>query len=243
MLEFGACPRCKLDISAERKKLSPIICNNCGYTGSGKRQAVKQEVEKNTIILFSTFCAIALGSFFQLANWDSHSLEVIPLKLKATFGMSSNADNERMGEMCLELKKYDCVEASYKKVAAVDQTKLPRLGQFEMKRAEYNEAAQTFYGFFQKGGADLEASYSYARALAQLGQIDDATKYFEQVLAARPDVLQVTVVQNYVRVLMEHKRFDQAKKLILNIRGKGPESAAFMEAEFKKIQDVTTASR
>ena len=113
-----------------------------------------------------------------------------------------------------------------------------------MKRAKYNEAAQSFYKFFQKGGNDLEASYSYAKALAQLGQVDEATKYFEQVLAARPDVLQVTVVQNYVKLLVEHKRYDQGLKLIKDIRSKGPEYTSFMDAEFKTIQqNLTTASR
>ena len=73
--------------------------------------------------------------------------------------------------------------------------------------------------------------------MAQLGQVDDATKYFEQVLNARPDVLQVTVVQNYVKVLMDHQRYDQARKLIKDIRGKGPDSALFMDAEYKKAAE------
>ena len=243
MLQFGACPRCKLDISDERKKLKPVICNHCGFSHSGKEEMVKDLAEKQTIIIYSTFVAIALGSFMQLVNWDTHSLEVIPLKVKETIGMSSPSDSERMSEICMDLKKWDCVEINYGKVAASDVAKLPRLGNFQMKRARYNEAAQSYYGFFTKGGTDLEASYNYAKALAQLGRVDDATKYFEQVLAARPDVLQVTVVQNYVKLLMDHQRFDQAKKLIQEIRGKGPDSAMFMETEYKKIKGMTTASR
>ncbi|MGZ3721975.1 MAG: tetratricopeptide repeat protein [Bdellovibrionales bacterium] len=244
MLEFGACPRCKMDISAERKSQSLVICNNCGYTASPNRQAVNNAVEKRTIILYSTFLAVFLGSFIQLTNWDNYSLDIIPLKIKETIGMSNQQDNEKTAQICMDLKKWDCVETNYSKVGNEDATKLPRLGQFQMKRAKYNEAAHTFYGFFQKGGTDLEASYSYAKALAQLGQVDEATKYFEQVLGARPDVLQVTVVQNYVKVLMEHKRYDQALKLIKNIRSKGPETGSFMEVDYKKIQDtMATASR
>lgn len=244
MLEFGACPRCKQDIAAERKNVMPIICDHCGYTASSNQYAANQAVEKRTTILYSAFLALFLGSYMQLMNWDSYSLEIIPLKVKETLGMNSTSDADRTAEICMNLKKWDCVESSYSKVGNDDATKLPRLGQFQMKRAKYNEAAATFYKFFQKGGNDLEASYSYAKALAQLGQVDEATKYFEQVLAARPDVLQVTVVQNYVKLLMEHNRGDQALKLIKDIRSKGPESASFMEAEFKKLQDsVSTASR
>ena len=243
MLEFGACPRCKLDISPERKRITPIVCDHCGYCPSGNDRAVKAAAEKQTIILFGLVAAFALGSYMQLVNWDNHSLEIIPLKVKETLGMSSKEDVDQTAQICMDLKKWDCVETNYIKSGSEDQTKLPRLGNFQMRRAKYNEAAQTYYGFFQKGGNDLEASYSYAKALAQLGQVDEATKYFEQVLNARPDVLQVTVVQNYVKLLMDHQRYDQARKLIQNIRGKGPETAAFMDAEFKKIQSMTTASR
>ena len=39
------------------------------------------------------------------------------------------------------------------------------------------------------------SSDAYAKALAQLGKVDDAVKYFDQVLAARPDVLVVARLQ------------------------------------------------
>lgn len=244
MLEFGACPRCKQDISADRKNKSVIICNHCGYTASPNAAIVHREMQKRTIMIYGIFSAVFLGSYIQLANWDNYALEIIPLKIKSVIGMTNGKDADRTGEICMELKKWDCVETAYIKAAAEDQTKLPRLGNFQMKRSEWNQAAQTYYSFFQKGGQDLEASYSYAKALAQLGQVDEATKYFDQVLAARPDVLQVTVVQNYVKLLMDHQRGDQALKLIKSIRSKGPETGSFMEAEYKKLSgNVNTASR
>lgn len=243
MKAFEACPRCKLDISEERKKISPLICNHCGYSLSAEEEKHTAQGEKHTIVVFSSMLGLILFSFIQLMNWDSYSLEIIPLKIKDTLGMSSPANMDRTAEICMELKKWDCVETNYSHAGQADKTKLPRLGAFQMKRAKYNEAAQTYYGFFQSGGADLEASYNYAKALAQLGQVDEAIKYFDQVLAARPDTLQVTVVQNYVKLLMDNQRYDQAKKLIQDIRGHGPESGSFMESEFKKIQDMTTASR
>ena len=242
-MAFGACPQCKLDIAPERKTQRPVVCNHCGCTVSNSETLLDAEGEKKTIIAFGAILIFILASFIQLMNWDNYSLEIIPLKLKETLGMRSPADLERTAEICFELKKWDCVESNYSARAQTDSTQLPRLGAFQMKRAKYNEAAQTFYSFFQKGGSSLEASYNYAKSLAQLGQVDEAIKYFDQVLAAKPDVLQVTVVQNYVKLLMEHRRFEQAKKLITDIRKTSPESASFMDTEFKKIQDVTTASR
>jgi tetratricopeptide (TPR) repeat protein len=243
MLEFGACPRCKLDVSAERKKSLPVICDHCGFTLTNNENQVKKVADRQTMILFGSFSLFVLISFFQLTNWDNYSLEIIPLKIKATLGMTSPGDADRTAQICMDLKKWDCVESNYSRFTEASPERLTRLGQFQMKRAEYNEAAQTFYTFFKKGGNNLEASYSYAKALAQLGQIDDATKYFDQVLAARPDVLQVTVVTNYVKLLMDHQRYDQARKLIQDVRSKGPQTASFMETELQKIKSVTTASR
>jgi tetratricopeptide (TPR) repeat protein len=244
MLEFGACPRCKQDVSPDRRNQSPVICNNCGYIPSTLPVSVKAETEKRVIAIFAPICALVLFSYIQLMTWDSHSIEILPLAAKQTLGISSVADNDRYAEICMDLKKWDCVEINYAKVAAADPTKLPRLGNFQMKRAKYNEAAQSYFAFFKSGGNDLEASYNYAKALAQLGQVDEATKYFEQVLAARPDVLQVTVVQNYVKLLLDHQRYEEARKLIADIRSRGPETGSFMEAEYQKIKNTkNTASR
>jgi tetratricopeptide (TPR) repeat protein len=105
-----------------------------------------------------------------------------------------------------------------------------------MSRGHYQEAVNTYRTFFSKGGVDLEASYNFARALGQVGMVDEASKYFDYVLGAKPDVVQVTVVQNYVKLLMEANRLDQAQKLIEGVRKQSETSAYFMEDEFKKIQ-------
>lgn len=243
MLEFGACPLCKLDISEERKKQTPVICNHCGFSGSGKSEKIEHQGEMKTIKVFIGIAVLFVASYIQISNWDRHSLEIIPLKVKEVVGGKSVQDSERLAEICMDLKKWDCVEAEYGIVAKSEPDQVLRLANFQMKRAKYQEAAQTFYSFFQSGGEDLEASYSYAKALAQLGEVDEAIKYFDQVLAARPDVRQVTVVQNYVKLLMDHQRYDQAQSLIVGIRKQDPTADMFMEFEFKQIKEMTTASR
>jgi tetratricopeptide (TPR) repeat protein len=229
-----------MDISPERKKVMPIICNHCGFT-SGNDKKVQAEIEKKNIIAFVAVSIFVIAAHIQLANWDKHFLNIIPLVAKDTLGMSTPTDFEAKAEMCMDLKKWDCVETEYLKAAQVDATKYQRAGDFEMKRAKYNAAAQSYYKFFQAGQQNLDASYSYAKALAQLGQVDDAVKYFDEVLAARPDTLQVTVVQNYVKLLMDHQRYDQAKVLISKIRkDSGPAGEQFMDEEFTKIKQLAS---
>ncbi len=243
MLEFGACPMCKLDVSEERKKSVPFICNHCGFT-SMNDEKVQNEVEKRSIALFVGLSVFVVAAHIQLANWDKHSLAIIPIAVKETIGAVTTQDYEDKAHICMDLKKWDCVEAAYIQVAKAQPNEWQRAGDFQMKRAKYAQAAKSYYEFFQKGAENLEVSYNYAKALAHLGQVDEAVQYFDQVLAARPDVLQVTVVQNYVKLLMDHQRYDQAKVLIDKVRGKsGPAGEQFMEEEFTKIKTLTTASR
>lgn len=244
MLEFGACPRCKLDVSPERKKIHPVVCDHCGFTLSTNEELVDQQLQKRTMIVMGTLATIWVAGYIQLANWDRHALSIIPIALKGMVGSHGVADAEAKAEICMDLKKWDCVETEYLTIAQSNPPQYIRAGGFQMKRAKYNEAAQSYYKFFQSGGQDLEASYNYAKALAELGQVDEAVKYFDQVLAAKPDTLQVTVVTNYVKLLMKHQRYDQAKVLIQKVRTEaGPTAESFMTAEFNEIQQMTTAAR
>jgi tetratricopeptide (TPR) repeat protein len=186
---------------------------------------------------------LIVGAFVQLATWDVHSWDVIPLQVKELIGASSNDDLEKMASICMERKRYDCVEKEYSRLSERDPKLLLRLGKFQMSRARYNDAVNTYRTFFSKGGIDLEASYMFARSLGQVGMVDEAAKYYDYVLGAKPDVLQVTVVQNYVKLLMEANRLDQAKKLIENVRSKSETSAYFMDNEFKKIQELTSGAK
>lgn len=235
-LEFGSCPRCQFDISPERRQESVIVCDHCGFVISPSEEFHREKGEKKFITLAFGIAFVLIAGFLQLTSWDTYSIEVIPLQVKGLIGASTNQDLERLAEICLDRKKLDCVESTYARLSERDQSQLIRLGKFEMSRGHYQEAVNTYRGFFSKGGVDLEASYNFARALGQVGMVDEASKYFDYVLGAKPDVVQVTVVQNYVKLLMEANRLDQAQKLIEGVRKKSETSAYFMEDEFKKIQ-------
>lgn len=244
MMEFGACPQCKQDIAPERKQLKPVVCNHCGFTVSGNEVKVHNELDKKSIQIMVGISVFLSACYIQMSNWDSAWLEIVPLSVKETIGMSSPGDIEEKAAICMQLKKWDCVETQYIKASQIEPAQWERAGNFQMQRAKYNEAAQSYYKFFQAGGVNLESQYNYAKALAQLGQVDEAVKYFDQVLAAKPDVLQITVVQNYVKLLMDHQRYDQAKVLINKVRKDGgPSAGSFMESEFQQIGELTTASR
>jgi tetratricopeptide (TPR) repeat protein len=235
MMQFGICPRCQFEISEERKKSNPVVCDSCGLVLSNTDADLREAIDSR-FIKFACGIAIALvAGFMQVVSWDNHAIEVIPLQIKSLVGASSNDDLEKMAAICMDRKKYDCVEQQYTRLAEGNPANTLRLGKFQMSRARYQEAVNTYRNFFAKGGVDLEGSYNFARALGQVGQIDEAAKYYTYVIDAKPDVLQVTVVQNYVRLLMVANRLDQAKQLIEGVRKKNDASAYFMEDEYQKI--------
>lgn len=243
MSKFGACPRCHQTISNERKSLNPIVCDHCGDTTPNTSDVVQERIETNVIVTMVGLGALIIAGYIQLMNWDRYSLSIIPLSLKEIAGSTSPSDWEAKAAMCLELKKYDCVETQYAKAAQFAPIEYARLGKFQMQRENFAAAAKSFNSYFNNGGDDLEVAYQHAKALGQTEQVDEAVKYFEKVLGARPDILQVTVVNNYVKLLMNHQRYAEAKTLIENVRKQGDSAGSFMEAEMQQIQAITTASR
>ncbi len=243
------CTLCQLDIAPERVQESPVICNHCGHSATPNEKSVVNKMERRCTQWMVALSVLFVASYIQLMNWDTHSLSVIQLSVKDAMGASTITDTEQMAAICFDLKKWDCVESEYRKIAQQKPEQWFELGRFQVKRAKTQAAAESFYAYFNGFNnqdpdqeRQLEASYLYAKALAELGQVDEAVTYFEQVLASRPEVLQVTVVQNYVRMLMSHKRYEQAEKLIKDVRGQGPTAESFMEPEFQEIREMTSAS-
>lgn len=242
-MEFGACPRCKLEVSIDRKSLNPVVCNHCGMTISNNEEKLERSIESSTLKFMVLFTAFVLIGGFLLTNWDTHSLEIIPLKAKELLGITSPSDQEELASICLDLKKYDCVEEQYKKAAQLDPQKYVRLGRFQLQRSEPQAASGSFSVYFQNGGTDIDAAYEYAKLLGEAGQIDEAAKYFEQILSSKKDVLQVSVIYAYVKALVKSGKYAEAKALIEDVRKQAPTGEQFMADEMTQIESLTTASR
>ena len=65
-----------------------------------------------------------------------------------------------------------------------------------MSRARYQDAAATFHKFFSAGGKDLDASFQYARALKQMGRLDEAGQYLRYVSRAGTDAVMRAAAQS-----------------------------------------------
>lgn len=234
------CPRCQQDFPEARRNSVVVVCSSCGWTPADSNKNVDQGLHKRFGIVAVTLAVIFTLSFIQTVEWDNHGTEIIGLKIKQTIGSASAADLARIGEICIERSKLSCTEQAYKEMAQQNPEEYARLGKFQYQRKLYKDSTWAYTKYFEKGGQDMDARYYFARSLAESGQVDQAVAQFDQVLTSKPDVLQVTVIQHYVRMLMDNQRHVQAKALIDTVREKSATNAYFMNDEFKKIEQTSS---
>ncbi len=207
------------------------------------RQSVDQDLENKSKAIMLVLATMVVITGIQIITWDKYALDIIPIMLKEVVSASSPQDWEDKAKMCTDLKKWDCVEAEYTKAAQNDRHQYVRLGQFQMRRNKFDKAAHSFSIYFKDGGEDVEVAATYAKALAETNQFDEASKYFNIALEARPEMLQVPVVINFVRLLMKNEKYQHAQRLIDDVRKQNRTGSQFMDSEYNQIKKLKTASR
>ncbi len=243
MFQFGSCPRCQSELSDERLSFQPIVCGHCGYTPNMVQKTDETKFEKR-FLKVGIGIALALGvGFVQAASWDKHAVSIIPLKIKQFTAMASQADLSKIAEICIERLKHDCVESALaSKAFNGDNESFADLGKYQARRMKKSNAVQSFTKYFQNGGQDLEATYQFAKVLGETGQADQSAATYKKVLEAKPETLQITVVQNYVKMLVAHGRSAEAIVVIDEIRKSSTSANMFMETEYKTLK-LSQASR
>ena len=194
------CPRCGSKID----KVGQTFFCKCGWTYSKKKESSQNTVIVGMILAF-TLTAGALFHFFQ---WGSHAVGIL---------FASPADKI---EICMDLKKYDCVEHNYlvRYEKTGDLSFLEELGEIQFKREKFSSAKQTYSRYFSSNkGTSYKAAYYYAHSLAKTGDIESAIKYFDIILRNKPHVLMVTIMESYLEVLVSHNRIRKAKELLAKI--------------------------
>lgn len=245
MTNHGYCPQCKLEV-ADLRSLPFLVCPHCGFTQNKNAQTSQNEISKRFIKLSIGISAAMVIAFMHAVKWDTFFFEVLPLKAKQIVGMASAEDYGRLAEMCKVRKDSECVEDMLISKVQADTKNievLAELGQVQFQRNKFKDTAQTLKRYFDNGGLSMDASYTYARTLGQIGMVAESSVFYQRILDSKPETLQISVTQNYVRMLMDNGRADQAKKVIESIRIKGSNAAMFMESEFQQITKNTFAKK
>lgn len=227
------CPRCHSQISEERARQTPPVCDHCGFVITGNETKAKAEVSKN--YMYGMFGVAGLIVFLHLffSAWGGYTLEVRWLQV---FGGNTPATHQRLAQICLETYQYDCTEEHYLAMANTDSKQFMVLGKFQMSRQNYKGAAESFKSFLaQNEDPNKDATFLYARSLSEIGQVDEASRFFDEIINAKTDVLQLTVIQKYVELLVKNQRWAQAQKVIDSIRKRGESVQDFMQQQYTEI--------
>jgi tetratricopeptide (TPR) repeat protein len=230
---YKICPRCLQNLAEERARMSPSICDSCGYVLSVSEFRSRQRQETSFTVAAVLFSLFLVGAFVQIGAWGNHAIQVLPLQVGELLGMNSAVGREQFAQIALEVKQYDVVERLYIRAATQDAKLIFRLAKFQIGRGKIKEAINTLRHLQARGNMDYEARYLLARSLGEVGNVDEASTHYELVLRAKPSVRQTTVLTNYVRMLMTANRLDEARRVIDHARRK--DDTAFMETEYMLI--------
>lgn len=229
------CSRCHQNISEERVRSRPTVCDHCGHVQS-QAEAKSQKNQESSFFVAGILTALfIIGAFIHVGKWGPHSIEAIPLQVGELLGSNSIEKNERLAAIALDVKQFDLVERLYARAAQRDQSQILRLAKFQISLAKTQAAVDTLRTLLVRDVTSFEGRYLMARSLGELGRVDEAISHYDYVLKLKPDIRQTTVLTNYVKMLIAANRFDEARKVIDDARRKDQTASLFMDTEYKVI--------
>lgn len=209
------CSLCHSAISPERIYQNPIICDSCGHVHSRAESKASEGMNGTNFFAYVIVSSVIILSYMAVATWDNYAIPGTALFMKEKVIGLTIPEKDRFAKICFELKKYDCVEKLYAELAiSGGEAELSQLGELQFRRQKYPDAVMTMQRLLVLSPRDLEARYTMARALSEIGRIDEAVAHFEWVLRAKPGVHQITVAQKYIDYLVKANRMDQAQRVI-----------------------------
>jgi tetratricopeptide (TPR) repeat protein len=218
-------------LSEERARSIPPVCDNCGHVISSNETKANDQVSRHYKYGMWAFAASVIGLHLFFSQWGGYTLEVRWLQV---FG--GNGSQERLAQICLETFQYDCVEKHYMAMATQDGKHWLTLGKFQMSRQNYKGATDSFRTYLsQNEDPNKDITFLYARSLSEIGQIDEAAKYYEEIIRSRTDVIPITATQKYVEMLVKAQRWGDAQKIIEEVRKRGENGKDFMQQQYTEI--------
>ncbi|MCB0415793.1 MAG: hypothetical protein KDD50_15755 [Bdellovibrionales bacterium] len=234
---FGLCRQCKNEIEPSRLNERVVVCNHCGY--SKPNNSIMRLIQKihlrNSLIL----TALLIAFLFQVRQWDGHYLSVIPLQIKEVIGSLSPADSQKFIDICKERQNYQCIidiSKNWLKYEPLNTRVVAQLAEAYKLNNNPKQSLIEYKNFISLGGNDYKVAYEFAKLLEKQGYLTEALQYYEYVLASQPNVLQVTVLQNYVDLLINTQQFQKARTVILQNRRRGENAKYILEEQLQQVK-------
>lgn len=232
-MRFGACPRCNSQLHTG----SLSICQNCGWFESSNQVSARIAAENKTIkIMVGTAVTLLLVAAHML-NWGSHAYSIPGLKLGQWTGMLSVQGYDELAQACVELGKFSCARTAYIENFQKNRTPEPlaKLARLQVRLQETQAAAVTFDSYFKNGGKDGEAAILYGQILEQAGQDNEAIRFYQLSITARPDQLPIAATGALARIFMKQGRYEEAFTLLTEFQGSAGNAKGYLNTELGQV--------
>jgi len=185
------------------------------------------------VIGLSVFMILA---FIHIINWDRHSFAVIPLKIKYALGLSNQSNYRELAKICIERMKYNCAESALSVLAESSNRveDLIQLGDLRRKIGIPQAAVLAYedalkLAMKESSNKELaEVHYGLAASFQSLQLSADAIRHYDFAIQAKPEVLQITVTNNYIRYLKQLGLADHIKRVVAEAKKRGGNERQFV---------------
>ncbi len=233
------CPRCAQPIDNARLSAEVVVCNHCGFSPETRAIANQEKYERQYVKGLVLAAILIVASFIHVVEWDQYFFTIIPLKMRQIVGAASNEDLRKIVQICEVRLRHACVEKALAELSVKEPTNsdvMYDLGEILRKTYQTAGAVAAYRAHFARGGNNPEAAFQMAKIMQFNGQYNEAQAFYSRALLARPNVLQITVVQAYVDMLIKLGKTVDAKNVIDDIRkNAGPTAHYFMAKEYDSI--------
>lgn len=242
-MEFqGFCPACSQNIEKDRFVGVGAICR-CGWVDTSQE---KKQAEAHSKKLKKTFVGVGLaicGLYMFRLSWGPHAWEVPFLEVESVSGLMSSDGYQKFADICIDLNRWTCAEESY--LAMYRSSRNPdafaKLGKLEFALKRPEKAAQFYGAYYKNGGSNPDVAFEFAQVLEQTHQVDEALKYYQISINARPQTLPVFATSNMVRLLMTNNRAAEAYEKILIFHESAENANGYLNAEATECENALGA--
>lgn len=201
-----------------------MICKDCGWMPEAKQKTMDNNIQRTCLLAFITFTVVASLLFVHTSTWDQHSIAIVPAKISETLGIASKQQLIQIADICNDRMLINCEESAL--VAALkkgpnDLEVIERLAKHKVLTKKSNEAFTLYRAYFALGGKDMKATYNYANLLAENNQYEEAERFYIDLINSKPNVLQLSVNEAYVEMLMKSGNYQKAAQHIELLRSEG----------------------
>lgn len=242
MMLHGTCPICSQPIPRERLSEGTVVCP-CGWTDPSMTYKAEDAMEKKNIITLIVAALILAGGYAHLVNWGSYATSIPFTKVAQLTGMLSKEGYQNLAQACIELNKWNCAKDAFLDLyrSKKDVEGLSGLAYLQTRLLETDAASATFASYFKVGGKDGLSALRYAKLLEEKGQIDEALKYYELSVTARPLDLPVQATTAIVRLLMKQGRYEDALARITEFHESAGNAKGYLNTELAQLEQFFAA--